>query len=100
MGRPKKLLRGSKFSRSHSTVIEIAIPILAMAKRLPEVRKIVIGIIIPGGSGPMRIKFFPILAGFRMVIRGANSQQEFFVYTENAPATQASLQKIWDDERR
>jgi hypothetical protein len=52
----KGLLRGSKFSMTHSTVIEAAEQFLMEAKKLDSVSKISVGIIKPCASGPRSIK--------------------------------------------
>ena len=43
MSTKKKILRGSKFSSSHSTVIPAAEAVIVAAKRLQEVEKVVLG---------------------------------------------------------
>ncbi len=47
---PKGLLKGSKLTRSHTTVIEAAIPAVSAAKESPRVFKIVIGVIFHADS--------------------------------------------------
>jgi hypothetical protein len=78
---PKGLLRGSKVTRSHTTVIEAAIAAVNIAKESPHVSKIVIGVIEPTKKGQPHIKFSPVPAGLRMRVRGNTAVQSFFVYT-------------------
>lgn len=101
MARIKRgLLRGSKFSDSHSTVIKAAIPIVEAVKRDANIRKIVLGPIVWIGSGARRITFTPIRAGLRMVVRGSALQQTFFVYTGDPRGVEQRLHGIWNRERR
>ena len=79
---PKGLLKGSKLTRSHTTVIEAAIPAVTAAKESPSVTKIVIGVIKPTKTGQIHIKFTPIQAGLRMQVRGNSAVQIFFIYTD------------------
>jgi hypothetical protein len=78
---PKGLLRGSKVTRSHTTVIEAAIGAVNAAKASEHVSKIVIGVIEPTKKGKPHIKFSPVQAGLRMRVRGNTAVQSFFVYT-------------------
>jgi len=79
---PKGLLKGSKITRSHTTVIDAAIPAVSAAKESPSVSKIVIGVIMPTRTGQPHLKFAPIQAGLRMQVRGNSAVQIFFVYTD------------------
>ena len=94
------LLRGRKFSGRHTTVIEAAIPIVDTAKKLPQVSKIVLSEIVPIRSGPMRLRFAPVPAGLRMVVRGPSAQQLFFVYTSDPTGVEQALYAAWNRERR
>ena len=92
---PKKLLEGKKFSRRHSTVIQDAVPLLRKAKSLPEVSKIVLGEISNCHPGNPHMRFTPIPAGFKLMIRGRTAVQIFFVYTINPTTTQRTLEEEW-----
>ena len=93
---PKGLLRGSKLTRSHTTVIEAAIPAVAAAKESPSVSKIVIGIIKPTKTGQPHIKFTPIQAGLRMQVRGNSAVQIFFVYTGRPDDVMREITEKWE----
>ena len=57
MSHIKGLLKGSKFSGRHSTVIPSAIPAVEAARDCPHVTKIALGVITPIGKGPEHLKF-------------------------------------------
>ena len=97
MPAPKGLLRGSKLSSRHSTVIEYAIPLIEAAKRHEAVSKIVLAEIARVGGGNPRVKFVPIPAGLRMVVRGPNNQQVIFLYTSQASTVQTFLKNAWQN---
>ncbi len=92
---PKGLLEGKKFSSRHSSVIGDAVLILRKAKVLPEVSKIVLGEISRCRPGDPHIRFNPIPAGFKMMIRGRTAVQNFFVYTINPTTTQKLIEEAW-----
>jgi hypothetical protein len=93
---PKGLLKGSKLTRSHTTVIEAAIPAVNAAKECPGVSKIVIGIIKSTKTGQPHIKFTPIQAGLRMQVRGNSAVQIFFVYTDQPDTVLREITEKWE----
>jgi hypothetical protein len=92
---PKGILKGSKLTRSHTTVIEAAIPAVSAAKESAYVSKIVIGVITPTKTGQPRIKFTPIQAGLRMQVRGNSAVQIFFVYTDRPDDVMREITEKW-----
>ena len=94
---PKGLLKGSKLTRSHTTVIEAAIPAVSAAKESPHVSKIVIGVIKPTKTGQPHIKFTPIQAGLRMQVRGNSAVQIFFVYTGRPDDVMREITEKWEE---
>ena len=94
---PKGLLKGSKVARSHTTVIEAAIPAVSAAKESPHVSKIVIGVIKPTKTGQPHIKFTPIQAGLRMQVRGNSAVQIFFIYTDRPDDVMRGITEKWDE---
>ena len=96
MSSRKGVLRGSKLSSSHSTLIDDAQLIVVAAKRLAEVTKVVVGKIVPLRPSKRRLKFIPLPAGFRITVRGSSVQQTIFVYTKNSTATQRSIEVFWE----
>lgn len=77
---------GGKFSKAHSTAIEAAEPLLAVAAKLPEVTKISLGFIkvIKGnGTNLHRFKYTVEPACLKVVVRGGISVQEIRLYCEN-----------------
>lgn len=95
---PKKgLLKGSKISSNHSTVIADAEILVIRAKSLVLVSKIVLGIVVPLKPGRKRLKFMATESGWRMVVRGANVQQTFYLYTTKPQEVREALILAWDD---
>lgn len=83
---------GSKITQSHTTATEEAERVVKAAAALPEVSKIVLGVIKPGlRSGRLRLKFLPITGGLRVEVRGVSSVQQVFVYTAEPEQTQRAL---------
>ena len=97
---PKGLLKKGKFSLSHTTAIEDAIPLLRAAKNSPSVTKIVLGKIDPLRPSKPHLRFTHILAGLKMQVRGKNAVQIFFVYTTKPLETERHLQKIWSGKNK
>lgn len=94
---PKKgLFKGSKIAKSHSSVVSEAVPMIEAAKGLPQVSKVVPSEIVRVRGGEVRIKFMPVQAGLRMVVRGVQSQQEVFVYTGEPAVVERLLRGRWD----
>lgn len=89
------LLRGSKISAKHSTVIDEAIPLVLFIKEIPEVSRIILGEIVVLKVGERRLRLVPVQAGFRIVVRGSTAQQTFFVYTADPFGTQKSIEQFW-----
>lgn len=100
MGRShmKGLLKGRKFSNKHSTVIPAAVPVVAFAKGLPEVRRIVIGLISPTSCGPRRLKISDVPAGLKAQVRGPDAVQLLFIYTSDPGGVAARLTAFWNEE--
>src|ERR1700704_6768646 len=94
---PKGLLKGSKLTRSHTTVIEAAIPAVTAAKESASVSKIVIGVIKPTKTGQPHIKFTPIQAGLRMQVRGNSAVQIFFIYTDRPDDVVREISTKWEE---
>jgi hypothetical protein len=79
---------GSKITRSHTTLIDIAVPIIHALEKHTLTNKISLGIIKKISVGQPRIKFLPITGGFKLVIRGRITIQEFFVYSKDSDTLQ------------
>ena len=87
------LLRGPKFSRSHSTVIDGAVPVLRFAKEMAEVTKIVLGPITVKVGGKFRIDWRIIPAGLKLTVQGPKSAQIFYVYTREPRVVKSRLKQ-------
>lgn len=89
----RDVLNGSKVTKSHTTVIDAAEPVVRALRRIPCVTKIVIGPI--GHCGPsrsgVRIKVDDVPAGVRVLVRGVTAVQVLFVYGADRSAVRAAL---------
>ena len=92
----KGLLRGAKFSSSHSTVISETVHVLEAAKALPEVSKVVLSVIKPSRADRPRLKFSPVPAGLKMQVRSRTAIQIFYVYSGDPSETQRKLEGAWE----
>lgn len=93
----KGLLRGSKFSGNHSTIIDQAIPAVAAAKESTSVTKIGLGVITPVRPSQPHIKFTEVSGGVKMQVRGTNSVQIFWLYTVEPTTVIAEITAKWKD---
>src|SRR6266481_3635953 len=92
---PKGLLKKGKFSLSHTTAIEDAIPLLRAAKNFPGITKIVLGKIDPLRPSKPHLRVTHIPAGLKMQVRGKNAVQIFFVYTTKPLDIEKLLAGVW-----
>lgn len=83
---------GGKLTRSHTTLIDAAVPYVDMLKACPEVGKISLGLIKSLGTGKPCLKLHPITGGWKLVIRGNRSLQHVMVYTSNPERTRLLLE--------
>jgi hypothetical protein len=92
-------ISGKHVSKSHSTTIEEAVPIIKSALSNPLIDKVVIGEISSIIHGPRRIKFTLVPAGLKIMIRGINARQLFFIYTEHQDAVKQFLEQAWNKQK-
>ena len=92
----KGLLKGSKFNKRHSTIIDDAIKLIARARSVEQISKIVIGLIKPITKAERRIKFTPVPSGLKMDVRGNTAIQTFYIYTSSPVDVQNQLQETWN----
>ena len=85
---------GGKFTKSHTTLIDAAIPIVDRASDMPEVTKISLGEIRTIGKGLRGVKFHPINGGWRLVVRGNTTIQDIYIYTGSPEKTKWELSKL------
>ncbi|MBI4281149.1 hypothetical protein HY628_03050 [Candidatus Uhrbacteria bacterium] len=90
------LLKGAKVSSRHSTVIGDAEEIFAFIKGLPEVKKIVLGMILPVRTVERRIKIKIIPAGLKLVVYGSDGLQEFYVHTDLIEYVGEKILSYWE----
>jgi hypothetical protein len=82
---------GGKITKSHTTIIDAAVSLVERAEKLPEVTKISLGEIKIIGKGKANVKFLPIPAGLKAVVRGNISKQEIFIYSSDPEKTKNDL---------
>lgn len=87
------VLKSPKLSRSHGTFIPAAEAVIVALKKLPEVKKIALGVIDPG-KGPARLTARDIPAGLKVFVRGGNAVQTLFVFTDDRAAVRRALETI------
>ncbi|HUX50620.1 MAG TPA: DUF2103 domain-containing protein [Spirochaetia bacterium] len=85
---------GGKFTRSHTTLIEAAAPLVDRAVELEEVSKVSLGMIKVIGKGLPNIKSSAINGGLKYVVRGNLGRQEIYIYTSDPEKTQRALSSI------
>ena len=88
---------GGKITRSHTTIIDQALPIINFIEKHAEVNKIGLGMIKKITVGNPRIKYLPITGGFKLVIRGRISIQEFYIYTKEPKLLQETISKKYSE---
>lgn len=71
---------GGKVTKSHSTMIDAAQPVVKAAERHTKVTKVVLGRIESVRSKQQRIKFEPVPAGLKVTVYGTAYLQELVVY--------------------
>ncbi len=76
-------MHGKKITRSHTSVIDAAKPLISCIEQSMYVTKISLGIIKHIGTGKPNLKFHPITGGVKVVVRGNTSIQELFIYTQD-----------------
>ena len=99
MSHLKGLLKGPKFSGSHSTVISSAIPALEAAKESPHVTKIGLGVISPCRTADTHLKFTPVSGGLKMQVRGTNAVQIFWLYTKEPATVIQDITSKWESKK-
>lgn len=95
MNAKRGLLKGGKFSGSHTTLSETSAFVAGLLKDLPEVSKIVIGPITKTRPGTVRLKIFRVPAGLKLTVRSVNSAQVLFAYTNRPDETESYLSGRW-----
>lgn len=99
LGLTHNLIKGRKFNRSHTTVVEDAVPIIRAAGNDHRVTKVRLGFIDGKGRGHPRVEFTGIHGGLKIVVHGSNGGQELYVYTRSPADVQKKLQDIWSQYR-
>ena len=100
MSSPRNVPRNEKIGRSKYPLIRDAIPLIEAAAGLTDVTKIIPGRITQVGGGKMRLRFLPDGVALRMVVRGTNCTQEFYIYSKLPSSIQAILEKAWKGNKR
>jgi hypothetical protein len=82
---------GGKLTRSHTTLIDAAAPLVDHLQEREDVSKISLGIIKNIGKGNPGLKFHRVTGGWKVVVRGNVSLQELVVYTSDPDRVRAGL---------
>ena len=90
---PRNAHRGSKITRRHSTKISAAQPVIQALCRLPEVQRVVAGIITSGGIRANKIMYLISSGCVKVVVFGGGCKQECLVYTSSPERVCEELQK-------
>ena len=92
-----KHIGGRKITSSHTSVIDSAFPIVNKAVNLPEVNKIALGIIKQVGKtrGVRRLKFLPVIGGWKLTVRADSMVQEIYIYTDELEKTKDTLESLF-----
>lgn len=90
----KGLLRGPKFNGKHTTLITAAERIVAQLRDDPRVTKIVIGVITSRRGRTTTVKAVPIKAGLQVTVVSPQNVQELFIYCDDVPGVQATLEAM------
>lgn len=84
---------GSKFAKSHTSVIEHAVIVVKIAQRMSWISKIILGEIKQCGSGKIHYDIKEIQAGIQVVVRGPRTVQRITLITGDKKGTKKELQK-------
>jgi hypothetical protein len=71
-----------KITRSHTSIIDAAKPLIKAGEKTSLVSKMSLGIIKHIGTGKPSLKFHPITGGVKVVVRGNTTIQELYFYTQ------------------
>jgi hypothetical protein len=88
---------GGKFNGNHTTVVDAADDLVKGIDRIPEVKKISLGMIQKAnGYAPLRMKVMDERAGAKLTIRAGTFTQEIYVYFEetNRKSIKAQLESL------
>ncbi|MBD3359636.1 MAG: hypothetical protein GF365_02945 [Candidatus Buchananbacteria bacterium] len=93
---------GGKFTGSHTTVIEPAETLIKVLNNSDLVYKISLGFIKNkagrGGSSLARYKLQENGSGLKLVVSGAGTIQEFYIYTDNILKVKQLIQANWNSK--
>ena len=90
---------GGKFTKSHTTAIEVSKKVVKAAEKLSQVQKISLGYINgQSGGSKRRIKFSETDSGLLMKVVGPTGGQEIYLYCDQSDRdeVQKALRKVWD----
>jgi hypothetical protein len=89
---------GKKISGRHTTLIDVARPIVKTAEGLDCVTKIVLGLIqqAKGTAVSKSLKILNVQAGLRLKVRGSKTVQEIFIYTRDRHKTATEVTKAFE----
>ncbi len=95
---------GAKFAGSHTTVIDPAVDSIKALANCDLVNKIALGFIknkaASGSGGRVHYKIQENGSGFKLVVSGPGTVQEFYVYTSDIEQVKILLEKVWTSKGR
>lgn len=93
----KSKWQGRKSTGSHTTLIEVALPLVKEAEKLEAVKRISLGYIkaTPGTPGRKGVKFTFMQGGLLAKVRGNTAIQEIRIYTDFRQEVQEALEKVY-----
>lgn len=91
----KQSRMGGKFGKRHSSMTEQAMIVADAAVKLPEVKRVIHGVITPICSASSRIKFMEIPVGLKVSVYGKTAVQELFIYTTDVKKVKRGLASLF-----
>lgn len=93
---------GGKIRGTHTTLTDLAVKVVDIAVRIPEVVGISPGLLQSGkgvaGGSSQKVKFSDFKGGFILTVRQARSVQELRVYSGNVQVARTALARALRDE--
>ncbi len=86
---------GGKLTKSHTTLIDAAQPVVDWLQKADSVSKISLGMIKVIGRGKPGLKFHLVTGGWRLVIRGNISLQELVIYTSDPERLKQQVEELF-----
>lgn len=86
---------GGKFGKRHSSMTSQAVLVADAVVKMPEVKRVIHGVITPIRSATSRIKFTEIPVGLKVSVYGKTAVQELFIYTADVKKVKQTLSSLF-----